>query len=183
MKRTSSGSDLSGKTILDSHATTPYVYMRAASDKISTPMSPNELAAAAEFRVHCAGGTVTVPAARLGATPATCALDSFIAEVQDGAFLAGLTLPLGGEDIFIVPLSSIARVRVLRPSGTNAHVWAFLCGCCFGARDRVLALDLDAPAGWLQAEPGLAGPVRLSLFVRDVDDWLDAMDIRHLVDG
>ena len=50
-----------------------------------------------------------------------------------------------------------------------------------------LALDLDAPVGWLQYGPGgagpggCAGPVRLTLYVRDVDEWIDAMDIHLLM--
>ena len=45
----------------------------------------------------------------------------------------------------------------------------------------MLALDLDAPVGWIQYESlagrGIAGPVRLGLFVLDAEDYLDAMGI------
>ena len=71
----------------------------------------------------------------------------------------------------------------LRADGANAGLWSLLCGCCFGGRQKVLALDLDAPVGWLQWEDtwlagqSFAGPVRLALHVLDAEEYLDAMGI------
>ena len=161
MKRTSSGSDLSSRAIFDNHASTPYVYLAPAKQQSGRSISsPRNGTSPADFRVHCGGGTV-----RFSHRP-PLALPSFIAEVA-ADFLVALHLPLGGDSVFSIPLGCISRCRIRQPEGANAHVWSFLCGCCFGHRDRVLELELDAPAGWLQAEPGLAGPALLCLFVRE----------------
>ena len=179
MKRTSSGSDLSSKAIFDTHGTTPYVYMAPTKGHSGRSIgSPQGGHGRSSFRVHCGGGTV-----QLQGQTGLCSLPlpAFIAELS-GDYLIALSLPLGGDSVFTVPLGCIVRYSVTRPSGANAHIWSFLCGCCFGDRDRVLVLDLDAPTGWLQSEPGLTGPARLCLFVRDVDEWIDAMDIRQLLE-
>jgi hypothetical protein len=113
-------------------------------------------------------------------------LPSFIAEI-DADYLTGTPLPLGREPIFTVPLAHICRASIVKAAGNNLHLWALLCGCCFGERDRVLALELDAPAGWLHTGDSvldrIAGSVRLGLFVRDAEQWVEAMGIRLLMDG
>ena len=40
----------------------------------------------------------------------------------------------------------------------------------------MLVLDVDAPVGWVHWLRGGLGPARLSLAVRDVDDYIDAME-------
>ena len=165
MKRTSSGSDLSSKAIFDTNNTTPYVYMAPTKGYASSPHVQHQLspAATASFRVHCGGGTVQIQGQ---AGLCTLPLPAFIAELS-GDYLIAMNLGLGGDSLFNVPLGCIVRGSVKRPQGMHAHIWTFLCGCCFGDRDRVLVLDLDAPTGWLQSEPGLTGPARLCLFVRE----------------
>lgn len=109
-------------------------------------------------------------------------LPTFIAEVS-GGFLHALSLPLGqGDPLFSLPIMSIIGADVQPAVGDNLHLWTCLCGCCFGGRDVILALQVDAPAGWLHWGPaGVTGPLTLALFVRDVDEWIDAMGIRDLL--
>ena len=178
MKRTSSGSDLSHQTLLG--AATPYVYMAAQTSNLSAS-SPLKLAKDIDdpsvFRRHCGGGTLR----RLHSSDAAAyALPSgFDVVIADG-FLNGLQ-GFTREPLFSVPLNSIARAQSLHAGGANMGIWTLLCSCCFGARQKVLALDLDAPAGWIQWEAlagrGIAGPVRLGLYVLDAEEWTDAMGL------
>jgi hypothetical protein len=206
MKRTSSGSDLSGSTLLG--VQTPYVYMAAQQVRgANQPLSPMVDRAEDDpsvFRRHCGGGT-----ARKLHTASPMAFSfpaGFIVVVADGF----LTATEGDDALFSVPLGAVLRVQLLRSSGASANLLSLLCGCCYGERQKVLALDLNAPVGWLQWAPvmgdGIVGPVRvrvkrshtsssaapvcaadhraivscltqLELQVLDADEYLDAMGL------
>ena len=92
----------------------------------------------------------------------------------------------GGDPVFTLPLGAICRASIQKAVGKNLHLWALLCGCCFGERDKILNLDLEVPAGWLCFGDAtlnrVAGSVRLGLYVRDADEWVDAMQIRLLLE-
>ena len=118
------------------------------------------------------------PQATVQSSAVKFTMPSFFLEVKDGGLVA--------QDMFSLPLTAIRIASVTRQredGNTSLQIWKFCCGCCFGDRDVVLVLELDAPIGWVQWPPasGLAGPVRLSLAVRDVDDYIEAMGIRMLV--
>ena len=174
MRRTTSGSDLSASELYATSTATPYVYISRHS--ASSPLTP----AAHEdtFRRHCGGATVRL----LHGSHSTRAFpfpSGFEVVVADG-FVTAQT-GFAREPIFSLPLRSIARAQLLDTGGVNAGLWSLLCRCCFGSRQKLLALDVDAPVGWIQWEAlhgeGLAGPLRLGLHVLDVDEWLDAMEL------
>ena len=182
MRRTSSGSDLAGSTLFSTESTTPYVYMAAQSDSFNAPMSPavDPFNDPSIFHRHCGGGTVRV----LHSSSAVSFTfpPGFDVVVADGFLTA--TIGQGHDPIFSVPIGSILRAQLLRAAGPNAGLWSLLCGCCYGgSREKVLALDLDAPLGWIQWEEhaarNIAGPVRLGLYVLDdqVEEYLDAMGL------
>ena len=99
--------------------------------------------------------------------------------VADGFLNA--TVGFGSEPLFSVPIGAVGRAQLLRSGGANTSLWSLLCGCCYGERQSLLALDFDAPLGWIQwqevAGHGIAGPVRLGLHVLDADEYLDAMGL------
>ena len=182
MKRTSSGNNLAAPSLYEFASATPYVHMMAATPSPVGKGGASSMLPADEgssFCRHCAGGTVRHRAAAFPLPP------GFNVEVGGGYLTATGLDWQGSEPIFSVPLVSILHATVLRSSGQDASVWQVLCGCCFGERDVLLALDLDAPIGWVQmtgAPVGCVGPVRLSLHVRDVDEWINAMDIHLLLE-
>lgn len=178
LKRTTSGGALSHSTLFANHSSTPYVYMAAQEQSSSSSL----LNAPADddpsvFRRHCGGATIRL--LHSSSTAAFSLPPGFDVVVVDGFLNA--TMGQRREPLFSVPLGSICRAQLLRAEGANAGLWTLLCGCCYGGRQKVLALDLDAPVGWIQYESlagrGIAGPVRLGLFVLDAEDYLDAMGI------
>ena len=182
MKRTHSGSDLSHTSLFVKADATPYVYMAAQQNtSVSSPMpirpaSPEDPSI---FRRDCLGGSAKqlhVSSASIFSFP-----DGFELVVADG-FLSGSTVGFVRECLFSLPLGCISRAQIVPAGGANATLCSLLCGCCFGQRQRVLVLDLDAPQGWIQWEElpaarGIAGPVRLSLHVVDAEEHLDAMGL------
>lgn len=187
MKRTSSGNNLAAPSLYEFAAATPYVHMSAQTTLLPSPNGRGTMLPADEaptFCRHCAGGTVRQLQTSTGV--AFALPPGFNVDVAGGGYLTATGLPWqGSEPILSVPLASVLRASVLRSSGQDASMWQILCGCCFGERDVLLALDIDAPVGWLQmsgAPVGCVGPVRLSLHVRDVDEWIDAMDIHLLLE-
>lgn len=151
MRRTSSGSDLAGSSILA--APTPYVYIPPST------AGAERLLSAVDFRGHCNGGTIShLPLMRGGAIR----LPACAAEVQ-GGFLTAFSLHTvdHGDLLFNLPLGSISSVRVHHSSPSVLQ--RFSC-CC--RTQEVLALDVDAPSGWLRWGPtGMAGLLRVSLHV------------------
>ena len=170
MKRTTSGSDLSHENL--SVTVTPYVHMSA--HLADTPLDASDPSA---FRRRCGGATIR-QLHMSGATTVTMPPEVDVV-VADG-FLSA-TYGFDRAALFSRPLTSIIRAECERKSSADAFC-SLLFGCCFG-REVVLALDLDAPVGWLHWEmwsgKGIVGPVRLSLFVLpdDVDEMLDAMGV------
>ena len=156
--------------------TTPYVYM----PKPPSPRRGGDIGPVDDpsiFRRHCGGATVkklhtsdviefSLPA-------------GFDVIVADG-FLIGTEL-FTGNDLFSVPLATISHAKLMPIGGANAVLMSLLCSCCYGERQKLLALDFDAPIGWLQWEfalgAGLAGPVRLGLHVLDAEEWADALGV------
>lgn len=179
MRRTSSGSDIANSALFQQQAETPYVYMAAASPRdVTRPLNNASDSKDGGFRRHCVGATIR----HAGAAMAFPLPSGFNVEIDNTHLTA--TAGLGGELIFSLPLVSIVQATVLRARGQDVPWTHIVFGCCFGDKDVQLALDVDAPAGWLQEGLGLgasAGPIRLSLFVRDVDEWIEAMGIELLI--
>lgn len=177
MKRTTSGGDLSHSSLFSSqNSATPYVYM-AASSSSTAPMTPAKpLDDPSVFRRHCGGATAKQLHVS-GAVPFAFP-PGFDIIVNDG-FLSAVA---GSEPLFAVPLKSICRTQLTNGAFQYTGLWSLLsCACCYGDRQKVLLLDIDAPLGWLQWEQlagrGLAGPVRLGLHVVDAEEYVDAMGL------
>lgn len=180
-----SGDELSHSALFTKAAATPYVYMAAqqniAASPRNTPLTPaRNLDDPSIFRKFCGGATIK-QLHRTSARAFWFPQSGFEVTVADG-FVSAQTVGFAREALFTFPLGAIARATLLRSDGVNASIWSLLCGCCFGSRQMVLALDLDAPAGWIQWEKlhgeGLTGPVRLGLQVfADADEYLDAMGV------
>ena len=177
MKRTSSGSDLSHKELYR-ETTTPYVYMPKQPD--GSPRRAGDIGAVDDpsvFRRHCGGATVK----KLHTSDVIefSLPDGFDVIIAD-SFLIGTEL-FTGNPIFSVPLATISHAKLMPIGGANAVLMSLLCSCCYGERQKLLALDFDAPIGWLQWEAahgaGLAGPVRLGLHVLDAEEWADALGV------
>ena len=98
--------------------------------------------------------------------------------IADG-FLIGTEL-FTGNGYSPGPLATISHAKLMPIGGANAVLMSLLCSCCYGERQKLLALDFDAPIGWLQEAAhgaGLAGPVRLGLHVLDAEEWADALGV------
>ena len=177
MKRTSSGSDLSHKELYR-ETTTPYVYMPKQPD--GSPRRAGDIGAVDDpsvFRRHCGGATVKkLHTSDVIEFSLPAGFDVIIAD----SFLIGTEL-FTGNPIFSVPLATISHAKLMPIGGANAVLMSLLCSCCYGERQKLLALDFDAPIGWLQWEAahgaGLAGPVRLGLHVLDAEEWADALGV------
>ena len=179
MRRTTSrGNDLPLAALLPSGGAspqaTPYVYMQAV------PLSPT--IDDTTFLRHCSGATVRV--LHNSSAGAGFTLPDFNIECTDTSMVA-----TGGDELmFSLPFACISRASIESATGKNLHLWSLLCTCCFGGRDKVLVLDIDAPVGWLQwghsrGLSGVAGPVRLGLFVRDADEYVEALGIGPVLTG
>ena len=167
MRRTSSRDDLAHASLLPAvEASTPYVYMQAQT--VMSPTTPS----GPHFSRHCSGATVRI--LHDNSAGAGFTLHAFTLEITS----ENMTATSGNLPVFSLPLVCVTRARIEQASGANLHLWSLLCGCCFGAREQVLLLDISAPVGWLQRGPsGIAGPVRLGLFVRDAHEYVEAMEL------
>lgn len=210
MRRTASGDDIARSSLFSKASATPYVYMQALDT--SSPMSPVGVPkenGTTAFQRHVAGATVHQLHTSNGLSfPLP---SGFMIEVS-GGYLHATSVPLNEPifTLPIVSVSRVAVLRAtgrdvpwthlfcgctdimgskIRAAAATA-LWSRPVGSttplshagCFGENDVALALDLDAPVGWLQyGSGGCAGPVRLTLYIRDVDEWIDAMGIHLLL--
>lgn len=149
MRRTSSGNKLSAASLFDV-APTPYVYM-AADNNHSSILSPQRKS----FHGRCDGASV-----RPFLKPGSVDVPEFTAEIASGYLNATSD---SGEQLLALPLNCINSARVLRKrQGLSA-----ICSCCT-AQAVSLALDMDAPSGWLHTKGmDVAGRVLLTLSVHE----------------
>ena len=176
MKRTSSGNDINRMADALEAPLAPYIYMPATDEKLHTD---EFLAGSVAVRKFKCGGGIFHSQER-GASLFT--LPWCGAEVSCG----NLTTKSRwlSRLILTIPIGAITRADVRPPTGRYLNWWSSMSCCCDGEA-AVLELGIDAPPGWLHRGPahatGLAGPITLALFVRDVDGLIDAMGLRALV--
>lgn len=176
MKRTPSGNSINKIADALDAPLMPYIYMPATDDKLHTDEFLTGSVKVHKFR--CGGGVVHSHerGASLFTVPWCGAEVSCGNLTTKSRWLSRL--------ILTVPIAAITSAAVLPPTGKYLNWWSSM-SCCSDGEAAVLELDIDAPPGWLHRGPahakGLAGPITLALFVRDVDGLIDTMGLRELV--